>query len=250
MTTPYVAESGPVATFLWRGAMYELLADALTYPEADTMEAVGEALADLQAHPATNVAGFAAPLSAVAAAFTEAGPDELLAAFSRLFAGEVACSACETEYDFDTFAKARQLADIAGFYLAFGLKVAESRPAPADMVSTELEFMSHLALKQAYAAVNGMSEQAEISADAERAFLEAHLGRWMPAFCRDLGRFEAGGFYAAVADLCGRFVAAEVERVGAHPRAPLGRRTQALEAEAFTCGLAVDGEESGSEEQQ
>lgn len=65
------------------------------------------------------------------------------------------------------------LADIAGFYRAFGFTpLAEE---PPDHFSSMLSFVSFLALKQAYALHSGLDEEAAIARDAEKKFLTTHL---------------------------------------------------------------------------
>lgn len=67
------------------------------------------------------------------------------------------------------------LADIAGFYAAFGLKNSEE--LPLDHLSVEAEFMAHLVLREIYAKLHGNSEMLDIVIDAERKFLRDHFSR-------------------------------------------------------------------------
>ena len=71
-----------------------------------------------------------------------------------------------------------ELADIAGFYRAFGVEV-EPGGERVDHIAAELEFMHLLAVKQAVAEERGEVERAEICRDAAVAFLRDHLGRWI-----------------------------------------------------------------------
>lgn len=70
----------------------------------------------------------------------------------------------------------RELSDISGFYRAFGLRPKGERQ---DNISSELEFMSFLCLKETIALSRGLSEEAEICHDAQIKFLSEHLGRWL-----------------------------------------------------------------------
>ena len=223
---------------VWRAAMYEALALAFSYPDADTLADLRGALEDLRDHTVSHERGITPGIIAALAAL-DAGPAEDLAtAYTALFAGEVPLSACETDYEHDGFAKARQLADIAGFYRAFGLQVAAEQPGPVDFIATELEYMAGLAGRQAFAAAGGLHEQRLVCEDAERAFLQDHLGRWAPSFCRDLVAQDDPSrpvaFYPAAAALCDELVGADVLLFGARPLLPSsGRLTP--EQEAFTC---------------
>ncbi len=61
----------------------------------------------------------------------------------------------ETEYTTpDALYKAHQLADIAGFYRAFGLEMSTENRERPDHLAAELEFMHFLALKEAQAMGN------------------------------------------------------------------------------------------------
>jgi hypothetical protein len=73
------------------------------------------------------------------------------------------------------FSAMEEMADIAGFYNAFGVFVEDERP---DYLSMELEFMRLLALKEAKATLISDMENSEVCHNAQKKFLESHLGRW------------------------------------------------------------------------
>lgn len=70
-----------------------------------------------------------------------------------------------------------QMADIAGFYRAFGFEVSGERP---DHIVPELEFLALVLVKEAYALMAGDGGGAEICATARRKFVTGHPGRWLP----------------------------------------------------------------------
>ncbi len=80
-----------------------------------------------------------------------------------------------------------RLADIAGFYSAFGFAVHHDRP---DHIVAELEFMSVLLIAEADARDDGRVEQAEIAGDAARVFLRDHLGTWVTAWASRVGEID------------------------------------------------------------
>jgi nitrate reductase assembly molybdenum cofactor insertion protein NarJ len=83
----------------------------------------------------------------------------------------------ETEYGRNRIlSKGTELADIAGFYKAFGLELTHSDMQ--DHISMELEFYFHLLLKQAFCAENQDSDGSEIVYNARKSFMESHLGRF------------------------------------------------------------------------
>jgi len=114
------------------------------------------------------------------------------------------------------FMKAQSMADVAGFYQAFGVAIDAGTERP-DHISAELEFMGYLCQKEAYASEHGLAEALMITISAEKRFLGDHLGRWAPLFLR---RFEAvtrQPFYRAVAPFTHTFLAAEAARLGVSP---------------------------------
>ena len=158
---------------------------------------------------------------------------ELAGEFVRLFDGEVRCPPYEGSYEVDPFRHARQMADVAGFYRAFGAEVSGERP---DHAGAELEFLSFLSARRVAALADGRVEPAEVCARAEDAFLLDHLGRWFPAFCRKVAAETSSPFYAALARLGERVVRRELARRGLRPE-PLGKRvTWAVEGDAVECG--------------
>jgi len=94
------------------------------------------------------------------------------------------------------------LADVAGFFGAFGFAVHLDRP---DHLVAELEFAALVALAEAQARRDGDDEHAEVCAAAARTFLRDHLGRWLDAFAARVGGEETlapwAPFAAAAADL-------------------------------------------------
>lgn len=89
----------------------------------------------------------------------------------------------ETQYgEGQPFWQSQTLADIAGYYRAFGLKVAASAHERHDHLGVESEFAGFLALKQAHALVEGDPPDAEVSRQARRRFLHDHLAPAMRAF--------------------------------------------------------------------
>jgi TorA maturation chaperone TorD len=132
--------------------------------------------------------------------------------------GGLRCPPNETSHTAETpqhaLTRTFELADVAGFYRAFGVEVTPGTERP-DHVSVELEFMQLLAVKEAVAlGEEGEGESAEICRDASRAFLCDHLGRWAERFAE---RVEAGSdpLFGAAARILRGFVAHEAARLGA-----------------------------------
>ncbi len=130
--------------------------------------------------------------------------------------------------------KGQALADLLGFYQAFGFKPSEQVKELPDHIAVELEFMGLLLLKEAYALQEGWQEEGAICVDAERTFLTDHLGSWVFSFCERVEETTSAPFYRAAAGFLKGFLAAELQRFSHEPsfvkRAPLPSSS-----EDFTC---------------
>ncbi|MFN7954209.1 MAG: molecular chaperone TorD family protein [bacterium] len=212
------AGSDPTLEALGRAALYRALAHALAYPTADR---VARALASVRARLAA--APLAAPLHdalvAVAAAFERADREALAAEHVRLFGPAGGAPLHETAYG-DAgrmLGRSAQLADISGFYLAYGLDPTTSEPLPEDHLLLELEFMSILGLKEAYARNEGFDDPLAITVDAQRKFLGEHLGTWLDGWLAALATAEAGALHLALATLVRDVVRDDCARLGVVP---------------------------------
>jgi TorA maturation chaperone TorD len=157
--------------------------------------------------------------------------EEFTAEYDRVFGLVLSreCPPYETEYHptAETFFRSQQLADIAGFYRAYGLQVSHSHPERVDHVALELEFMAVLLLKQRIALGSQSwnpesAEQAAVCEDTQRAFFRDHLAWWLSSFATGLARKAGTGPYAAVGRVLAAFLPTERQRLGvALPRLPL-----------------------------
>lgn len=202
---------------LARSLVYRFLAAAFAYPDAagaktlaDLGEALGEGLA--LAHPplADAVAG------EVVASIAAEPPEGHLAAYVRLFGHAVQGphALYETEYGQKDggLNQGREIADIAGFYGAAGLRPRSGLHERDDHLALECEFLQVLARKEAHARESGDAAQAESLRELTGAFLATHLGRFGPAFFRRLGA--EPGFFGALGRLGEAFLAAELRHAG------------------------------------
>jgi TorA maturation chaperone TorD len=86
------------------------------------------------------------------------------------------------------YRQSQEMADISGFYRAFGFQVGGEQRERPDHLASELEFLYVLSLKEAYAAQQGIDEHVEVCVEARHAFLRDHLGRWIGLFAQSVGR--------------------------------------------------------------
>jgi TorA maturation chaperone TorD len=151
--------------------------------------------------------------SAAAALGRAARPlGELRLRYDALFGHTARGPVCafETEYGADApFRQPQELAHIAGYYRAFGLRLGPEG-GRADHIACECEFMALLAGREACLGEPGAgreeaagerAEQVETTRRATRDFLRSHLGRFGLAFGARLCREDGDGLFGAVAQL-------------------------------------------------
>ncbi len=210
-TDPAVEASGALA----RSAVLGLLSQALAYPTALAVDDLLEedlpfslALASrLPQEVAEALRALAGALEGVRAEALEATYRDRL---SHVHSQD--CPLYETDHAARAvWRQAQDLADLGGFYRAFGLEETGER---VDHVSVELEFLHFLAYKLAWALERGETEHAEVCSLAEEAFLRDHVLRWMPDVAERLAALGEGTPYEVVADLLGVFLRAESDRTG------------------------------------
>ncbi len=138
--------------------------------------------------------------------------------YSRLFFGVPLCSPHEAAFQpREAVSPAPILADLQGFFRAFGFELSQRRRTRADHISVELEFYAALLLKLAHARFHGLREEGRTTSRAARTFLQDHLGRWLGAFAEALAAQEASEPFRAAAEAARDFVAGEARRLRVRP---------------------------------
>lgn len=170
----------PVEELTQRAAVFALFARLLGYDPAPLLDGVSlsELRAGLRALGEDDALGLLDRVDVVAD-LDSADADELRKAWVRWFEmGRIGPYECSNTL-VSAGGHTGPLADIAGFYRAFGVKIQGERP---DHLVAELEFFSLVTMAEAAARSTGADEQADVAASAARAFLRDHLGRWLDAF--------------------------------------------------------------------
>lgn len=146
----------------------------------------------------------------------------------------------ETEYGRErAMFKANELADIAGFYHAFGFELDQengTREMP-DHISVELEFYSLLMMKHLFLQEEDDFNGCEIVFDGMKKFMESHLGRFVSAIIDRPGVVESE-FYYNVFVWIKSIVEAECGRLQISPDKATWFASQ-TEGEKMCCGDSV-----------
>lgn len=214
-----------------RAFLYAYLSRCFAYPDPGFAE-LGPAGGDSIAAAATVALDPALAID-VAAALAPHSAESLAAEHTRIFTTGFAAPATETAYELDKAARrSAELADINGFYRAFGFALAS--PVEADGLVAELEFLSHLLHMRLHAEATGKGEGVEICGSAYRAFLTDHVGRWVETFVMRLDETDSS-FYRTVGRLLAALVAAEVAREGGTPTRVGEYRPEADGSSSWPC---------------
>ena len=150
---------------LGRSRVYQLLSDAFTFPEEESFRMLkGSFLSELtpKLDHANGGDGAFDFLRLRESVERLGNVSDLASEYTRSFGHTLSteCPPYEAQYEYPhVFQQTQGLADIAGSYRAFGLQVSNSAGERLDHITVELEFMSFLAYKQAYAMAHHGEEQ-------------------------------------------------------------------------------------------
>lgn len=196
------AAMDPVTAFR-RAQVYSFLAGAFLYP------------ADNWTECAPLVSAILPELDFVAARLdVQPQPLEQLQNAYRVTFGVTGSLCYETEYGLPhEFRQSQEMADISGFYRAFGFVLGTEVRERPDHLAVECEFMHVLALKESSAARSGSAEHVEICVEAQAKFLRDHLGQWVGLFAQSLA-LNTDGAYLALGEFAAAYVMADAARLG------------------------------------
>ncbi len=214
-----VTKSPQWQTAVSRSLIYSFLSRAVAYPSPEHQtvmrEQIAPALGGLDGDEGVP-SGLREALRLV-----DRPLDEMREAHAAIFTMTVSadCPDYETAYNCrDVFQQAHAMADVAGFYRAHGLNVGGRQYERPDHITTELEFMGFLALKEAYALEKLGSENVEMAREAQALFLKEHLGCWGPALGRRIeAQAESDTFFASAGKALAAWLMDDCERLGVEP---------------------------------
>ena len=231
-STPYRRGVVQVEETAARSALYRLLSLGFLYPEAENLvrlrSGIEEAVACLE------FLGYSRILPTLHSAREALPPtyEVLERLYLKTWGHTISseCSPYEMEYgSAHIFQKSHGLADIAGFYRAFGLKISSQARERQDHLSMELEFMHFLTWKEAYALKQGHDdEKITLCRQAQAKFLAEHLS-WLSLFVQRLSQKVEGSFFAIWGQLAEGFLSLEAQAMGVTLQKPKPVQDEAQE---------------------
>jgi len=126
--------------------------------------------------------------------------NEFVNVFGHTLSKQIAPYALEHLKNSDVFFRTQKLADLNGFYKAFGMEVESIERA--DHISTQTEFLSFLLLKELLAVQNDLHDEKEVCEKAFADFNNDHFLDWVDMLAENLATHVDGGFYP----VAGRFL--------------------------------------------
>lgn len=208
-----VQSQGALDEAISRSAVYGVLARAFGFPGTGQREGMTEL--------APALAAVAPAIGVEVSLLAESTPtrEELAAEYARLFTHSSSrdCPPWETAYAAkEIFQQTQQMADIAGFYRAFGVQATPGAER-VDHIGNELEFMQFMSAKEAYAYQHMGVARVRQCRKAQRLFLRDHLGCWGPSFGRRLAALDPGGWYGRAGALLQLWLMEELRRLDVTP---------------------------------
>jgi DMSO reductase family type II enzyme chaperone len=233
---------------LARSQVYVWLSRAFRYPDAELVAMIERSVPTVLQPSLDRLAegvrqGWRTSLDSLRASSANLDLSQLQSEHRQVF-GHIESSPSppyETRYGTGhLFQQTQQLADIAGFYRAFGLTLSDEAHERPDHLTIELEFLHFLCFKEAYALQHHGAEQAELCRDAERTFLTDHLLQWASSFAKRLQEAAGGGWYGQLGALFATFLSMEATRWGCREteEAPLHPVEFTPEGCTFACGVS------------
>ena len=217
--TERAIEAGDTETAIHRANVYGLLALAFERPGDDLDAALAEgAFDDALVESALAVDP---PVAECAEAVGEqlAERETLGRQWASLFGVEEGITVSPYELTYlpgPLMTNVRKLADIGGFYEAFGLSIVPGRNDRKDHLCLLLEFLSILCEREATLREAGDDRGVAVVVGAQRTFVEDHVGRWYWRFAGEVSAHD-DGFYAALTDLLAALVERDVESLDLDP---------------------------------
>lgn len=191
--------------------LYRLLSVGLSYPEDVVIRDLREIMSFNEEEIRSFNPKIKAHLDLFANNLSEIHENLLQQEFTQMFSNKAVCPMHERSWNSQGFSITHLLADVAGFYHAFGFKLAEFKPEMPDNIAVEMEFMSIMCIKRAYAHEADKADCEDVCKEAQKKFLCEHLGRWAIPFFESVRKTATSEFYKSLSKLGSYFIQAQFE---------------------------------------
>jgi nitrate reductase assembly molybdenum cofactor insertion protein NarJ len=228
--------------------LYKLLSELLSYPDAKGWELMEEMF---QYMDLLSKGEFTKPLHDFKDYMSKSSVslEELQSEYLSFFDMGGVVSPYESEYVREKISrKPTIIADIAGFYKAFGFEVqgTEGYKEVLDHISVELEFMAILYLKKLDTQEQNDPEKTEIVDDAVSNFLKDHLAGWGLFYCSLIQESNGPVFYKKTGNVLATLLQEEVKEhslnLDALQRGIVRPAAKKAEKEGLSCGPMAESE--------
>ena len=145
--------------------------------------------------------------------------EELAVEYTRLFLGPgkhiSPHESVHHQRDDDQWGKlwGKSTAEIKKVIESTGLNYIEDYKGLPDHISVEFEFMQQLILHEKKAWREADTDKAISCRQIEKKFVEEHLSRWVPSFCKKVIKETDLPFYRSLAELTKSFIEYEMEEM-------------------------------------
>ncbi len=221
---------------LERAFLYRFLSLAFSYPTEEILSALISSFGDLErCLLSLNLNHNPQSLrEKISGALKD--PKDIQGEYVALFETDPKAPIRETSYELDKAGRrSAEMADLLGFYRAFGLALSEG--IEPDSIVTELEFMSYLLQKLYHLGEAGDEEGIRITSEAVEKFLGGHLGRWYEVFCRSVVDSGVSSLYSSLSRLLKDFLDMETEPIKVEGKL-LAKVPETIEkGSSFECGF-------------
>ncbi len=230
-------DSSTAVCLLAQADLVFLLADLLRPPRpaGERWESAGQSLDELMITAGLQDPALAAAMEETLRQAAATPPAAWSGEYHRLFEGRLMCPPNESAYIRRD--KGAILADICGFYRAFGFDFRPEIAEKPDHIVTELEFCGILLAMRAGAA---SVEQDEVTREALISFAETHLGEWLPWLAARLQLTAQLPVYQQIANALAAVWSALSAAHGlrAAPSGPMGQPEEEPD-EPYDCGAVA-----------
>ena len=215
-----VAETSVIDPTFARALYYRFLARAFSYPREGTLKSLQDDLPPLETSAVWGTESVLAALEEVGRQLAGQTDASLESAHLAVFGHTISDKWPPHETRFGSshpFQETQDMADVAAFYEAFGLRVKTGTGERVDHIALELEFGHFLAVKELVAREKGDAEGATVTRDAAKKFFKDHVGRWGPVFGEILAQRAPVAWTGALGGLLAAVLRADCGLLGVTP---------------------------------